>query len=90
MPLNPGREPFLDPSVRLYDLVRQVRSFGVDVGLETDDSLPLRGYWRVSVGGKLQLHQINTPACTALLDGMLIGLQEARRIGVLVQSGLEL
>lgn len=79
-----GYDPSKVPAsiAELRRLADEIARMGIFCGFEPDHSVGQRGYLIVRVG-KNTMHQMNIPAATALLDGVLIGAKEVMRLGML-------
>lgn len=66
----------------LRRLADEVARSGIFCGFEPDHSINMPGYLIVRIG-TATMHQMNIPAATALLDGVLIGIKETLRQGTL-------
>lgn len=69
----------MHPLQQLQLLETQLAAKGLNVDVQADDSVPMRGYWVIKIGQSI-FHQVNTPAAIAMLDGALAGAQEAERV----------
>jgi hypothetical protein len=88
MSLPPDKSPLnltdLDPLFRLKALQRDIAvEFGIGIRIDVDHTLPLRGYWRITIGDGQHIQGVNTAAALALLDGVQIGAREANRINTI-------
>lgn len=65
--------------INLRQLADQVAAMGIHCLFAPDHSVGMSGFIKVQVGSNT-VHQINIPAATALLDGVLLGAREMTRI----------
>lgn len=65
--------------VELRRLADEIAGLGLFCSFAPDHSVGMSGFLTVRVGSNT-IHQVNIPAATALLDGVLIGAREMTRI----------
>lgn len=79
-----GYDPSKVPAsvTELRRLADEIARAGIFCGFEPDHSVGMSGYLILRVGSVTN-HQMNIPAATAYLDGVLVGIKETLRQGLM-------